>query len=168
MSRKVTLDGLLTHADLVEVARKWLARDCAVVITEMASYAGEEPDAIGWTGGYSKLLECKLTREDFLSDQKKRHRRLGMGQARWYLAPTGLIHPTELPPEWGLLSYNGRRVYRVFSATRRTQYDYAGEKLLLLSALRRIGSNCPTGISIKCYFDETQNRATLTLREMPS
>jgi len=62
----------MTHADLVVHARKWLSSiGCSVVISEMASDAGEEPDDIGWRSGVSIKVECKASRPDFLADKKK-------------------------------------------------------------------------------------------------
>ncbi len=89
----------------------------------------EIPDAIGWLrSGVSLLIECKASRADFLSDAVKPSRRSskasvsggpepsnaeppikpprkteGLGAYRFYLAPSGLLHPDELPEGWGLL-----------------------------------------------------------------
>lgn len=89
----------------------------------------EIPDAIGWLrSGVSLLIECKASRGDFLSDAVKPSRRSGkadapgslaptapkpeikpprktegLGAYRFYLAPSGLLAPDELPEGWGLL-----------------------------------------------------------------
>jgi hypothetical protein len=89
----------------------------------------EIPDAIGWLrSGVSLLIECKASRGDFLSDAVKPSRRSGkasapsspaptapkpeiqpprktegLGAYRFYLAPSGLLAPDEIPEGWGLL-----------------------------------------------------------------
>lgn len=105
----------MEHPELVDKARRWLKSiGCHTVITEMVSYTpyGEEPDAIGWVQGFSVLVECKVSRSDFLTDHKKQFRRnpeWGMGNHRLYLCPEGLIKPDELPADWGLLYAVGGR-----------------------------------------------------------
>ena len=63
----------LTHAQLVERAVRWLrAYRCGVVLSEQACVSGEMPDAIGWKrASHSVLVECKVTRADFLADRDK-------------------------------------------------------------------------------------------------
>lgn len=97
----------MTHAQLVKIAARWLrtTRRCPVVLTDAGGWH-EIPDAIGFrSGGLDTLVvECKASRADFLRDQKKWHRRhgLGLGQRRVYLAPAGMVRPDEVPPGWGL------------------------------------------------------------------
>ncbi|HEX9959843.1 MAG TPA: hypothetical protein VGB00_02855, partial [Pyrinomonadaceae bacterium] len=82
-----------THAELVAIAREWLkTHHCSVVVSEITSAASEQPDAIGWRGGNSILIECKVSRSDFLADRKKsfrEHLEMGMGDYRYFLAPVG-------------------------------------------------------------------------------
>ena len=63
----------MTHAQLVERAVRWLrAYRCGVVLSEQACVSGEMPDAIGWKrASHSVLVECKVTRADFLADRGK-------------------------------------------------------------------------------------------------
>lgn len=86
---------------------RWLSRRCSVVLYEFATAADENPDVIGWASGAGSLLmECKLTRSDFLRDAAKivrRNPRAGMGQRRYYLCPSEVIMVTDLPPKWGLI-----------------------------------------------------------------
>ena len=86
---------------------RWLSRQCSVVLYEFATPADENPDVIGWApGAGSVLIECKLTRSDFLKDATKAVRknpRAGMGQRRYYLCPPEVIQLKEVPPKWGLL-----------------------------------------------------------------
>ncbi len=101
----------IDHAGLVTEGVRWLRQlGARVVIPELkaATQAGEIPDVIGWKSGYSILLECKMSRADFLADKKKyfrEHPEKGMGNYRLYLCPEGLISPEELPKNWGLLYY---------------------------------------------------------------
>jgi len=98
------------HKRLVKIAGQWLrAFDCSVVLTEPISWAQEFPDAVGWKGGESYLVECKCSRRDFRKDFSKVVRRNtfgGVGTYRFYMCPTGLIKPEDLPPKWGLLWVN--------------------------------------------------------------
>lgn len=105
----------MTHAELVEIAARWLrsAKRCGVVLTEAAGGGLEIPDAIGWRlgGRMSYLVECKASRADFLRDAQKPFRGpgRGVGQSRLYLAPAGMIRPDELPERWGLVEVSGQR-----------------------------------------------------------
>lgn len=161
-----------SHAELVDAARRWL-RDCPVVVicSEVASVAGETPDAIGWSGGASWLVECKTSRSDFKTDARKPWRRNpedGMGGYRYYLAPKGLLAVSELPPGWGLLEYHAGKVREVHKAVYRVpgKRSARGEIALLVSVLRRVGQHAPDAVSIRCYTFQTQNRAALDVRRI--
>lgn len=112
----------MTHAQLCEVAKKWLKRPisrgghgCHVALSECRSgWSGEMPDAIGFRAAPQSsetvLIEVKVSRSDFLSDFKKAHRAAGegLGLYRYYMCPEGLIRPEEVPARWGLLYVNSR------------------------------------------------------------
>lgn len=104
----------MTHDDLVKIAEKWLlkTRKCSFAFRELVCNATSEiPDAIGFRDGGSILVECKVTRADFLSDKKKffrLHGWQGAGTFRMYLCPEGIIKPEDLPPKWGLIWVDGR------------------------------------------------------------
>lgn len=111
-----------THAALCQLAARWLKRPqsagghgCHVALSEARpSWAGECPDAIGFRAGHdagSVVVECKVSRADFLADRGKPHRQPGSGMGTWryYMAPAGLIAVDELPPRWGLLEVNSRK-----------------------------------------------------------
>jgi hypothetical protein len=135
----------MTHALLVRKAEEWLRRyRCGVVLSEQACISGEMPDAIGWKRAcHSVLVECKISRADFLADRMKSFRQqpeLGVGNERFYLAPRSLIRADELPTGWGLLEYHNRQV-RMLKASRkdlRSDEGFRCEMNLLLASLKRV------------------------------
>ena len=123
----------------------WLrAYRCGVVLSEQACISGEMPDAIGWKrASHSVLIECKVSRADFLADRDKPFRHAshqGLGCERFYLTPSHLLEAKELPTGWGLLEVRGRRIEML----RRSAHDLrrpaglAYEMNLLLASLRRV------------------------------
>jgi len=116
------------------------------VLTELVAYtaSGETPDAIGWVNGASIMVECKRSRSDFLADRKKPARRGGraLGHWRFYVTPTGLLRPEELPDGWGL--YEVSRQVRHKGGVRHSnarpapfKSDRDSEVAMLVSALAR-------------------------------
>lgn len=113
----------MNHRDLCEIGARFLKRPesanghgCHFTLIEAACY-GENPDVFGFRHGIrghdvgTILLEAKTSRSDFLIDRKKPHRinpETGVGKWRYYICPTDLIKPTELPEKWGLIYVNGR------------------------------------------------------------
>jgi len=135
----------VTHAKLVEMAVAWLRRyRCGVVLSEQACVSGEMPDAIGWKKKcHSVLVECKVSRADFLVDRAKAWRRapeMGVGSERYYLAPRGMIETGELPGGWGLLEVCGREIVTTKRSARNLRSDsgFGYEMNLLLASLRRV------------------------------
>jgi hypothetical protein len=135
----------VTHANLVSSAVAWLRRyRCGVVLSEQACVSGEMPDAIGWKKAcHSVLVECKMTRGDFLADRAKRFRQqpeTGVGSERYYLAPPGLIEAEELPSGWGLLEACGREIKTTKRSAKnlRSVVGFQHEMNLLLASLRRV------------------------------
>ena len=62
---------MMTHADLVKVAVGWLLTrkgNCNVAFSEFETWARERPDAIGFKNIKSVLIECKVSRIDFMRD----------------------------------------------------------------------------------------------------
>ena len=135
----------MTHAQLVEIAVRWLRRyRCGVVLSEQLCANGEAPDAIGWKrASHSVLVECKTSRADFLADMEKPFRRnptRAMGCERFYLAPAEMLKPTELPIGWGLLEYRARKVLMAQPSAKnlRSAHGFRYEMNLLLASLRRV------------------------------
>lgn len=152
------------HDELVQRAAQWLRAKCPVVITEMTSAANETPDAIGFTGHRSILIECKTSMADFRADGNKPSRRRDrpsgeptwqetrwlrstLGDQRYYLVPEAisgkvLTALTDEASEWGLLSAppdGDKRLRRLREPTDRYMENlHGGEISLLMSALRRV------------------------------
>ena len=135
----------MTHAQLVDRAVRWLrSYRCGVVLSEQACVSGEMPDAIGWKQAcHSVLVECKVTRADFLADRAKPFRQKpekGVGSERFYLASADLIKREELPPGWGLLELHRGRIEMIHPSAKnlRTATGFRYEMNLLLASLRRV------------------------------
>jgi hypothetical protein len=135
----------MTHSQLVQKAVSWLrGYRCGVVLSEQACISGEMPDAIGWKrANHSVLVECKISRADFLADRGKPFRldsASGLGCERFYLVPAKLVSLEELPAGWGLLEYRNRRVETTKPSARnlRSPKGLNFEMNLLLASLRRV------------------------------
>jgi len=135
----------MTHAQLVQKAVAWLrSHRCGVILSEQACLSGEMPDAIGWKRAcHSVLVECKISRADFLADRAKPFRQkqqIGLGCERFYLTPAAMLRPEELPPGWGLLECHNRKIKLLQPAARnlRTAAGFRYEMNLLLASLRRV------------------------------
>lgn len=115
----------MNHRELCEVGARFLKRSesanghgCHFVIVEAACY-GENPDVFGvrhGRNGATFLLEAKTSRADFLADKLKPHRvnpERGMGKYRYYICPTGLIKPEELPEKWGLIYVSTKGICKI-------------------------------------------------------
>lgn len=135
----------MTHARLVEMAEAWLRRyRCGIVLSEQGCSSGEMPDAIGWKGkNHSIVIECKISRGDFLADAGKPWRRnpeIALGCERYFAAPKGMLKAAEMPEGWGLLEADGREL-RVVQKSKRKLRGPEGlmnEMNLLLASLRRV------------------------------
>lgn len=97
----------LTHPELVAAAEQWLInRGCWVVLTERGT-SHERPDAIGWKAHVSTVVECKVSRADFLADKAKPSRCIpgaAVGQLRYYMiADRDVCTVDDLPIGWGLI-----------------------------------------------------------------
>ncbi len=158
----------ISHKKLVRLAAKWLAAKFPIVVTEMATDAGEEPDAMGIGSRESTVVECKTSRGDFKADMKKRSRRHnsgGLGTHRYYLCQEGIVDRDDIPVGWGLLEVNkwGKLVTSLWPMLQ--ERNLRGEFLILMSVIRRIGQRPPQGVSVKCYTMETKNRATVGIQD---
>lgn len=139
--------GSPPHALLVSKAVEWLRTRyrCGVILSEQYCSTGEVPDAIGWKKQcHSVIVECKVSRADFLADRLKSFRvrpEDGLGCERFYLAPARTIKVDELPVGWGLLEYARRNVTLVRKSQKhslRTEVGLMKEMNLLLASLKRV------------------------------
>ena len=136
----------MTHPQLVKLAVQWLrSYGCGVILSEQSCVSGEAPDAIGWKARcHSVVVECKVSRADFLADRHKPWRKKpdnAMGCERYFLSAPGLIKREELPSGWGLLVCPGRKVIMEAAASNRRLRSAEGMKYemnLLLASLRRV------------------------------
>ncbi len=135
----------MTHDELVKRAVQWLRKPskgrsgCGVVVPELVSSCAEQADAIGWgNGGFSTMIECKISRSDFLADKKKGRQQCGVGYRRYYMCPPDLIKPDELPPHWGLLYCHEKRVTVEVEAPINVTRYLRGEMAMMYSLLRRV------------------------------
>lgn len=136
----------MTHAQLVQKAIAWLrGYGCSVVLSEQACASGEMPDAIGWKRTqHSVVVECKVSRADFLADRVKPFRQKpekALGCERFYLTAPGLLRAEELPEGWGLLECGRGRVCKVQPSSLKSLRSAQGMKYemnLLLASLRRV------------------------------
>jgi hypothetical protein len=146
LPRVKNMVDVMTHAQLVQKAVAWLrSYRCSVVLSEQACASGEMPDAIGWKRTqHSVVVECKVSRADFLADRSKPFRQKpekGLGCERFYLTLPGLVEVAELPAGWGLLEYQRGRVQVVQSPSPKSLRSAQGMKYemnLLLASLRRV------------------------------
>ena len=117
----------LSHADLCVRAERWLLNTvkCGVVLKGLTAVTGETPAVIGWRDQHvSHLVACATTLSEFHSDRSKHYRNrshLGLGIYRYYMCPSGLIMPDELPPKWGLLYITPTKVRNIVKAERQGQ-----------------------------------------------
>ncbi len=140
---------VISHGELVNRAFQYLrySLNCSVVFKERVGSTSENPDAIGFKMGFSYLIECKASRADFLSDNKKRFRQKheeGMGDERYFMAPVGMLSPSEMPDGWGLIEvYEVARKHRPIEVVKESKNFYGeankrAEVSYLSSAIRRI------------------------------
>lgn len=151
----------MTHAELVIIAERWLlnAKSCGFVFRELHHFGSPEiPDALGFEPGNgceqgTILVECKASRADFLSDAKKTFRKrseAGVGAYRFYLSPTGIIQPEDLPEKWGLVWVGKRGKAQQMVGPKGNAWSHSGgdfhfahrnldaEWSMMASALRRL------------------------------
>jgi hypothetical protein len=131
----------MQHSTLIAMGVRWLSRQCSVVLYEFSTAGDEIPDVIGWApGSGSVLIECKLSRSDFLRDATKVVRKnpsTGMGHRRYYLCPSGIIQAKELPPKWGLLWAARGQITVNRDARGHAERNLSAEVQFLSSMLRR-------------------------------
>lgn len=141
----------MTHTQLVRRIANWLkaggrcggsqgwAPTCKVVCAELHTLTSETPDVIGWTGGSSVLIECKISRSDFHADKNKLFRKFeeqGMGDYRFFAAPEGILTPDDMPDGWGLIEAR-KRIHQLKPCIPKAANKRC-EVTMLVSVLRRL------------------------------
>ena len=105
-----------------------------IVAVELNVTGAENPDVWGYDGYSTVVIEVKVSHSDFKSDQKKMWRNVvpehQAGNNRWYLCPEGIIKHDELPDGWGLLYWDGKRIYPVVAPVPRMQGCHADLRML--------------------------------------
>ncbi len=136
-------DEPLTHKAAVKRMAAWLkgAGRCLIVAAELKTQNHETPDVLGFYGaGGSILIECKVSRSDFLADRNKIFRAYqadGMGDLRYFAAPMGLLRADEMPENWGLLEIGEHRIRKTLEANYQ-QANKTAEVKMLMSIIRRL------------------------------
>lgn len=131
----------MTHTECVAAAAAYMQKRSDVVLPEFYTWNAELPDVIAFNRDHSTVIECKVSRSDFLADKKKSFRmnpNSGMGDTRYYCCPKGLIKPEELPVFWGLLYiYPDGKVRKQRESTGRFKKNIEAEHHALFYYARR-------------------------------
>ena len=119
-------------------------RSCKYATVELVCCGAELTDVWGTTGDCTVLIEVKTSRSDFLADKRKYARSKvaeelnhQIGNYRYYLCPEGVITEADLPDNWGLLVYDGKKIHKVRMATK-VESSLAMELLHITSIMSRI------------------------------
>jgi len=101
----------------------------------------EIPDVIGFSAYRSILIECKVSRADFLRDKRKPHRNYirALGNLRYFLTLPNVACPEDIKNGWGLLYATDKEITEV----KESEYFgddsvKAGEWSILYSIVRRL------------------------------
>jgi hypothetical protein len=154
-----------THRELCFKAAKYLKNKgiqpfhkCHYVVCDFERI-GECPDAYGFGSCSTQLIEVKVSRADFLSDKHKPWRRepeRGLGRFRSYMCPSGVIKPSDIPVNWGLLWVDETGKIEVKVKPEFQESDQGEEMRVLLSILRRENVKPQIFSYKKCANDTTE------------
>lgn len=119
-------------------------RPCLYATVELVCMGAELTDVWGTTGDCTVIIEVKTSRADFLADKRKYARskvaeelKHQIGNYRYYLCPEGVIKEDDLPDNWGLLVYDGKKVHRIKMATK-VESSVPMELMHITSVMSRI------------------------------
>lgn len=173
----------MTHTDLIVLCSQWALKHkyAVAAITECKVKCTDEvPDVIAYkANGQATLFEIKVSHSDFKADAGKPFRKKpdnGLGLYRYYVCPSGVIKPEELPEGWGLIWFreSDKKSFLLASSKKFLKRDHLAESAMLVSALRRVGNiiakhGSATGVSCKAYTIATVGRTALYLEgeELP-
>ena len=138
------------HYDLCCLGAKWLRnrKNCEhcegqwkYVAVEVCVNGCENPDIWAFNGWSTIVVEVKVSRSDYLNDQKKVWHLPGneeclAGNYRYYLTPKELLTADDLPEGVGLLEYDGKNIMRIIRAKRHSVSNHA-DGIIMASILRR-------------------------------
>ena len=117
---------------------------CKFATVELVCAGAELTDVWGTNGYETVMIEVKTSRSDFLADKRKYARSKvaeelnhQIGNYRYYLCPDGVIKEEDLPENWGLLIYDGKKIQRVKMATK-VESSTTMELLHITSVMSRI------------------------------
>jgi len=88
---------------------RWMTETRIRAFWTSAGPKAEIPDAIGFKGESTVVIESKVSDADFAADQQKPSRKkpdIGMGSFRYYAVPEYLIEAYQVREPWGLLYVN--------------------------------------------------------------
>lgn len=119
-------------------------RPCMYSTVELVCMGAELTDVWGTTGDCTVLIEVKTSRADFLADKRKYARskvaeelKHQIGNYRYYLCPEGCINKDDLPENWGLLVYDGKKIHKEVMANK-VESSLPMELMLITSIMSRI------------------------------
>lgn len=96
----------MTHDELLAITESYAASTRGGAIVCESGGGGESPDVLQVADGLVITYEVKVSRADFLANDKKTHE--WMGEYRYFSVPAGLITPQEAEQrKHGLLEYDG-------------------------------------------------------------
>jgi hypothetical protein len=175
-----------THSELCELTAERFRKDSSIVLCEYQSWAsGEFPDVLCYQKDKTVLYEIKVSRSDFLADQKKECRtkwknrngyffQIGgkqelywqvlapdimfiekphLGKYRYYVCPSGLIKPEEVPNGWGLYWYKNGKFYQKKESFKFVRNIHE-EISILTHAMRRYANGQTEYITVNMYNGE--------------
>lgn len=137
----------ISHKQLCIEGARWLNKKASniyyrsqFVCVELSCQGTREiPDVLGLRPYGPVMIEVKTSRSDFLKDFTKPQRMDGskpLGTYNFYLAPEGIIKAEEVPENWGLLEWDGKRVKEV-SDPQKVENDTEALIYVYHSVLRR-------------------------------
>ena len=117
---------------------------CKFATVELVCAGAELTDVWGTNGYETVMIEVKTSRSDFLADKRKYARSKiaqelnhQIGNYRYYLCPDGVIKEEDLPENWGLLVYDGKKIHKVRMATK-VESSLPMELMHITSVMSRI------------------------------
>lgn len=135
------------HYKLCCLGAKWMQKQVygsyKYIAVELVCIGAENPDVWGTNGYNSMLIEVKTSRADFLKDKKKfarqeQNSKYATGNFRYYLAPDGIIDISEVPDDWGLITYNTEtEELNTVKYAKEIKTENHGELAILCSIMRR-------------------------------